>query len=57
MQIDYRVKAAIIDINQDQPKAKDIFLVDTNVWYWIAYPKTTAPVVRQENYSRYMERN
>lgn len=38
MSIQYIVQADVVDINTDKPKADDVFLVDTNVWYWMAYP-------------------
>ncbi|MGO9531078.1 MAG: PIN domain-containing protein [Syntrophobacteraceae bacterium] len=38
MAINYTVQASIIDITVDAPKVGDVFLVDTNVWYWMTYP-------------------
>jgi predicted nucleic acid-binding protein len=38
MTINYTVKAQVIDIMTDAPKAEDVFLVDTNVWFWMTYP-------------------
>jgi predicted nucleic acid-binding protein len=38
MAINYTIQASIIDITVDTPKAGDVFLVDTNVWYWMTYP-------------------
>lgn len=35
------VKANVIDIIQDIPKENDHFLIDTNVWYWWVYAKST----------------
>lgn len=37
MAIDYTIQAQIVDIRKDSPRSEDIFLVDTNVWYWHAY--------------------
>lgn len=31
------INADVIDIQVDKPKANDIFLVDSNVWYWQTY--------------------
>lgn len=31
------VQAEVVDIQSDNPKADDIFLVDTNAWYWHTY--------------------
>jgi predicted nucleic acid-binding protein len=37
MAVNYTVQAEIVDIRSDYPKKEDIFLVDTNVWYWQTY--------------------
>lgn len=47
MAINYTVQADIIDITADAPKAGDVFLVDTNVWYWMTYPNATSSVPTQ----------
>ncbi len=39
MSINYLVRAYVIDVHRDSPKATDSFLVDSNVWYWVAYSK------------------
>lgn len=41
MAIDYTVRANVIAIKSDVPKSADTFLVDTNVWYWLAYSKAS----------------
>jgi|SRR5919199_5169934 predicted nucleic acid-binding protein len=41
MPLNYTVQAQVIDIRYDIPKKEDIFLVDSNVWYWDAYTKAT----------------
>jgi hypothetical protein len=38
----YTVRAQVIDIRRDSPRSTDAFLVDTNVWYWLAYPSAAA---------------
>jgi len=38
MAINYNVKAQVIEITADSPKVEDVFLVDTNVWFWMTYP-------------------
>jgi hypothetical protein len=38
----YTVRAQVIDIRSDTPRSTDAFLVDTNVWYWRAYPSAGA---------------
>ncbi|MBD2495460.1 hypothetical protein [Nostoc sp. FACHB-280] len=37
MAVNYTVQAEVVDIQSDNPKQDDIFLVDTNVWYWYTY--------------------
>jgi predicted nucleic acid-binding protein len=33
----YTVQAEVVDIRADRPRATDVFLVDTNVWFWMTY--------------------
>lgn len=35
------VRAQIVDIRADTPKDSDIFLVDTNAWYWLFYSRAS----------------
>jgi predicted nucleic acid-binding protein len=42
MTVNYVVQAEIVDIRQDSPQSGDIFLVDTNVWYWLTYPPASS---------------
>jgi len=35
------IKANVIDIRSDNPQKTDRFLVDSNVWFWIAYSKAS----------------
>ena len=37
MAVDYSIQAEIVDITKETPKAQDVYLVDTNVWYWMVY--------------------
>lgn len=37
MPVNYIVQAEVVDIRSDAPKNEDIFLVDTNAWYWYTY--------------------
>jgi hypothetical protein len=37
MPVNYTVQAEVVDIWSDAPKNNDIFLVDTNAWYWYTY--------------------
>lgn len=41
MSANYNVRADVIDIQQDNPRKEDIFLVDTNVWYWQTYTQAS----------------
>jgi predicted nucleic acid-binding protein len=41
MAINYTVQAEVVDISADAPKAEDVFLVDTNVWYWLTYSRAS----------------
>jgi hypothetical protein len=35
------VRADVVDLRTDMPKPTDSFLVDTNVWYWLTYPRAS----------------
>lgn len=39
--INYTISSEVIDITVDQPTSDDIFLVDTNVWYWLTYSRAS----------------
>ncbi len=41
MAVQYTIQAEVVDIRSDLPKKDDIFLVDTNVWYWLTYTKAS----------------
>ncbi len=41
MPINYIIDAEVVDIMQDNPNSSDIFLVDSNVWYWLTYTKAS----------------
>lgn len=44
MPVNYTIQAEVVDITGDTPKAGDIFLVDTNVWYWITYTRASLSI-------------
>jgi predicted nucleic acid-binding protein len=44
MAINYSIQAEVVDITTDSPKADDVFLVDTNVWYWMTYTRASLSV-------------
>ncbi len=37
--ISYQIQAQVVDLKTDNPRQADRFLVDTNVWYWLTYPR------------------
>lgn len=39
MAIAYAVVAEVVDITADTPRSDDVFLVDTNVWFWTTYSR------------------
>lgn len=39
--IQYTVRAQVVDIQRQMPNANGTFFVDTNVWYWITYPRAS----------------
>lgn len=41
MAVNYIIQANVVDITADTPKAGDVFLVDTNVWYWLTYTRAS----------------
>jgi predicted nucleic acid-binding protein len=44
MAVNYIIQAQVIDITVDSPKPEDVFLVDTNVWYWMTYSRASQSV-------------
>lgn len=56
MSVQLAIKAEVVDILNDIPKANDTFLVDTNVWYKMAYSRATSSVNQNTNYSDYLNK-
>lgn len=58
MAIQYTVKAEVVNIQFDTPQKDDIFLVDTNVWYWLTYTQasTSALPYQIKDYSAYLRK-
>jgi hypothetical protein len=59
MPINLNILADVIDIRNDIPQKSDIFLVDTNVWFWRTYANAgfnAKPAQRQKrrNYFNYL---
>lgn len=50
------VRAQVVDIGADTPKDSDVFLVDTNAWYWLFYPRASVSLSpAQANYPNYLK--
>jgi hypothetical protein len=50
------VRAQIVDIRADTPKDSDVFLVDTNAWYWLFYSRASVSrTPAQANYPSYLK--
>jgi predicted nucleic acid-binding protein len=43
------VSAEVVDITIDLPQPNDVFMVDTNAWYWIAYSRFSQASVSPNN--------
>jgi hypothetical protein len=56
MVVNLRIQADIIDIKTDNPKQGDIFLVDTNVWFWQTYTNAAfgTKTSKFSNYLKYI---
>jgi predicted nucleic acid-binding protein len=55
----YTVRAAVVDIRADAPRASDRFFVDTNVWAWEHYFRSGvtaagAPIPQKAEYTAYL---
>lgn len=50
------VRAQIVDIRADTPKDSDVFLVDTNAWYWLFYSRASVSLSpAQAHYPSYLK--
>jgi len=58
MTVNYDIHADIIDIHYDKPKNRDVFFVDTNVWYWLTYSNAshTAKNYQTRDYPNYISK-
>lgn len=58
MAVQYAVKAEVVNIQFDTPQKDDIFLVDTNVQYWLSYTKasTSALPYQINDYPAYLRK-
>ena len=60
MAVQYQVRAQVVDLRTDQPLATDRFYVDTNVWFWVAYPNVQfgagqSQAQRVSGYTNYLQ--
>jgi predicted nucleic acid-binding protein len=44
MEVNLTVQAHVINIKGDRPQPNDIFMVDTNAWYWLVYSRYSQSV-------------
>ncbi|MBL0010375.1 MAG: PIN domain-containing protein [Nitrosomonas sp.] len=44
------VRAKVVDIRTDTPISTDRFLVDTNAWYWLFYPRASQVLSTPRSY-------
>jgi predicted nucleic acid-binding protein len=56
MPVNYQIHAEVVDIRSDAPLPDDRFLVDTNVWFWMAYSRAslTAKPYQMRQYPTYI---
>lgn len=55
MPVHYVVQADVVDIRVDKPLKTDVFVVDTNVWFWVAYTKAAPLPHQRANYPFYLK--
>jgi predicted nucleic acid-binding protein len=48
--INYKVQAEVVDLRSDAPRPEDAFFVDTNVWYWLTYPRCRIKYKKPKDY-------
>jgi len=51
-------RSSVVDITRLRPRSTDVFLVDTNVWYWLTYTRasTTARAYQVQHYPDFISR-
>lgn len=56
MAVNFSVQADVVDINTDTPRSADIFLVDSNVWFWLSYPTASHSAIPYQlsDYPKYV---
>ena len=58
MAVNLDIKANIVDIRFDKPTHKDVFFVDTNVWYWLTYSNASHSAMNYQtkDYPAYIQK-
>lgn len=51
----YVVQAEVVDIRVDTPVQTDVLVVDTNVWFWVAYTKAAPLPHQRATYPLYLK--
>jgi hypothetical protein len=56
MLVNYAIRADVVDIQTDEPKNSDAFMVDSNVWFWTTYSSasTEAKPYQTKHYPNYL---
>jgi hypothetical protein len=55
MPLNLTIQAEVVDIAGDSPVESDIFLVDTNVWFWTAYSRASLSSNYKVGYDIYLK--
>jgi predicted nucleic acid-binding protein len=50
MAVNFQVRAGVVDLANHLPARNETFLVDTNVWFWTAYPRLSDPALDDSKY-------
>lgn len=50
MPVNLNFQASVIDIKNDIPQKQDIFIVDTNVWFWETYNDAAFSIRSRDRY-------
>lgn len=55
MSLNYSVQATVFDILQDTPRKEDVFLVDTNIWFWATYSNASHSSSNNSHHNEYVK--
>ncbi|MDI7259563.1 MAG: PIN domain-containing protein [Thermodesulfobacteriota bacterium] len=58
MSVNYVIRAEVVDIQSDAPRNGDVFMVDSNVWFWMTYvsASTNAMAYQTRDYPEYVNK-